>query len=226
MNVTNIEAIVGVAGLILGATYLIGGLVVNLNLSRYGVTEYQVLRVKYLVVGLTYLTNYVAIVLLSIIPAFFLVAAGFFIQQTVLIISLLASLFLLWLWGRPPGHNRFSGLKGWRFWVIAGALSLVYPLSVAIRQVLAPQMSFESGLLLAQAGIAGILSFVGQTYFFARYLYGDANTIFGSMDPIGTGVPVKVRLAGKADELSVLKKASVPMVESDLTDNVLLLERI
>ncbi len=82
-----------------GAAYLVGGLVVNLPLSRYGVTEYQILRVKYLVVGLTYLTNYLASLLLAVIPAFLLATADLIAPQFVLIASLIASLFLLWFWG-------------------------------------------------------------------------------------------------------------------------------
>ncbi len=45
MDFSSLESLISFAGVALGATYLVGGLVVNLHLSRYGVTEYQILRV-------------------------------------------------------------------------------------------------------------------------------------------------------------------------------------
>jgi len=102
-----IETLISLAGLALGATYVIGGLIVNLHLSRYGVTQYQILRVKYFVVGLTYFTNFIAILFLAAIPALFVVASNLLLQQIFLIASLLASVGLLWLWGKSTHSRRF-----------------------------------------------------------------------------------------------------------------------
>jgi len=49
------QNIATVSALVVGITYIIGGLIVNLNLTRRGLVEYQILKVKYLVVGIIFL---------------------------------------------------------------------------------------------------------------------------------------------------------------------------
>src|SRR4051812_9599239 len=103
-----IETLLSSAGLILGLVYVVGGLIVNLSLSQYGVTGYQVLRAKYLAVGLTFLTNFAAIIFLATIGAFLIIAANDFVQQMALLASLVASICLLWLWGKAMPAGRQS----------------------------------------------------------------------------------------------------------------------
>ena len=57
---------------IIGITYIIGGLIVNLNLARRGLVEYQVLKVKYLVVGIIFLLQLTGVLMFTCIPAFLL----------------------------------------------------------------------------------------------------------------------------------------------------------
>jgi hypothetical protein len=48
MDIGNsIQNIVAASAVMLGFTYIVGGLIVNLNLARRGVVEYQILKVKY-----------------------------------------------------------------------------------------------------------------------------------------------------------------------------------
>lgn len=221
-----VDTLISVVGLALGSTYVIGGLIVNLHLSRYGITQYQVLRVKYLVVGLTYFTNFIAILFLAAIPAVFVVASSLLLQQIFLIASLLASVWLLWLWGRSTYSKSF--LFSWRFWVIVGTVSSIFPLMVSLRLGLTlglgGPINYESALTFGQAFLASVLSFVGQTYYYARHLYGKRNVIFGSIDPIGMGIPVQVQLAGEKDKISLLANIGVPMLKPEATDKVLLLD--
>lgn len=221
-----IETVISVAGLALGATYVIGGLIVNLHLSRYGITQYQVLRVKYLVVGLTYLTNFIEILILSAIPAVFVVALSFVVQQLFLIASLLASVCLLWLWGTASKIKPM--LFSWGFWVAIGTISSIFPLMVSIRLgltvALAGQIGYELAISTVQAVLAGVLSFIGQTYYFARHLYGRPNAIFGAVDPIGMGIPIRVQLAGESTEISLLAQLGIPILQPGTTDKVLLLD--
>lgn len=223
---TIISTIISTTGLILGATYVIGGLIVNLYLSRYGITQYQIIRVKYLVVGLTYLTNFIAILFLSAIPAVFVITLGFFIQQLFLIASMLASVCLLWLWGNTPSKKTI--FFSWRFWVVIGTISSIFPLMVGIRLglsvALAGQINYELVIAIVEAILASVLSFVGQTYYYARHLYGRHNMIFGSVDPIGMGIPVRVQMAGESVKISLLAKLGVPTLEPETTDTVLLLD--
>ena len=94
-----IDIVISVSGFALAVVYIVGGLIVNLHLSRYGVTQYQIVKIKYLVVGLTYFTNYIAVLLLSALPAVFFLTVSSLIQRIVLVFSLVASVVLLWLWG-------------------------------------------------------------------------------------------------------------------------------
>lgn len=211
-----LETLVGASALIVGAIYVIGGLIVNLHLANYGVTEYQILRVKYFVVGITFVTNAIAILFLAFIPGFLILTLDFYVQQLFLIASVLASLLLLWVWGKPATSGRRSLLFTWRFWVLTGAVASIYPISAAIRVVISPQITFETGLMLAAAGLSGVLAFVGQIYVYARHLYARPNSVLGSVDPIGMGIAVTVQLALKEEVMPALRELAIP-VQGKLT---------
>jgi len=220
----DVQSIIGAVGFFVGVIYIVGGLIVNLHLSQFGITEYQILRIKYLVVGLTYLTNFGALLLLAALPALVLTIAAPLIQQAALVLSLLASVALLWLWGRSSAKSRQAVFRSWISWLVVGTLSSIFPLMASLRVVFRGQVDVESGVLLIQAILAGTLAFIGQTYFFARFLYGRPTSTFGSVDPIGMGIPVNVQLAGDAANISLLKKMGVPSLQPELTDTVLLLD--
>ena len=55
--VSILQTILSGSALVLGFMYLVGGLIVNLNLARRGIIEYQILKVNYLVVGLISLVS-------------------------------------------------------------------------------------------------------------------------------------------------------------------------
>jgi hypothetical protein len=224
------QTIAGAVGLVVAITYVIGGLIVNLHLSRYGITEYQILRVKYLVVGLTYLTNFIAVLFLAAIPATLLIESSSLLQYVFLVASLLASVWLLWLWGRPLRTSKQRTLRSWGswwFWLVLSTVSSIFPIMIGIRLLLNALITFESGVLIILAFLASVLSFIGQIYYYARYLYGHPNPTFGSfgsVDPIGMGIPVKIRLAGEAKDISLLKSMGVPSVQPELTDDLVLLD--
>lgn len=227
MDITNfLQTLIGVSGLVLGATYVVGGLIVNLHISRYGIIQYQVLRVKYLVVGLTYFTNFIAVLLLATVPATLVVTSNLLLQQVFFIASLLASVSLLWLWGKSAPSKSF--FFSWRFWVIVGSISSIFPSLVVIKLGLiwglGKSINYETVLILVQACIAGVLSFVGQTYYYARHLYGRHNVVFGATDPIGTGIPIQVQLTGEKNKISLLANIGVPMLNPETTDKILLLD--
>ncbi|HET60446.1 MAG TPA: hypothetical protein ENN32_08780 [Chloroflexi bacterium] len=221
-----IDILISIGGLALAVTYVTGGLIVNLYLSRYGITQYQILKIKYLAVGLTYFTNFIAIILLSALPALFLLAASLLFQRIALIVSLLASVSLLLLWGRTTKVK--SSFLSWQFWVVVGSLSLIFPLMIVARLFLIlwfnGSVDYEFGFLIGLAFLAGVLSFVGQTYYYSRHLYGKQNMILGSVDPIGMGIPVEVQLTGKKDEISLLSQIGVPMLNSKTTERVMLFD--
>ncbi len=216
-----IETLLSSAGLFIGLVYVIGGLIVNLSLSQYGVTGYQVLRVKYLAVGLTFLLNFLSIIFLASVGAFFVAASGTLFQQLTLIASLIASVCLLWLWSRTSGQTtRVS----WILWIVLGAISLIYPLSLGISVALGYQINFTAFVTVAEAILAGILSFIAQIYFYARRLYAQTNAILGTSDPIGMGIPVQVQLAGDSADMALLANLGMPILGEGISNKVLLVD--
>ena len=227
---SGLESLIGSLGLVVGVTYLVGGLIVNLNLSQYGVTEYQIVRVKYLAVGVTFLVNSVWNLLPAAMAAFALLV--WLPPQwwwAIAIFSLLAGMWLLWFWARPSATA--SGVKFlrwqlgyWRFWVVVTAAAWVYPLMVVMRQWIAPQSDVFSILLAAVAFLVGVLACLGQAYYYARYIYGDIGSLFGGVDPIGSGQLVRVQLSGKPEDIEPLQSLGVPIARPGLTDVVSLID--
>jgi hypothetical protein len=189
-----LETLVGASALLVGVIYIVGGLIVNLHLANYGVTEYQILRVKYFVVGITFVTNAIAILFLASIPGFLILTLDFYVQQLFLIASLSASVLLLWVWAKPvESERRF--LFTWRFWILAGSVASVYPLSVAIRMMIVPQMTFESGLML----VAGFLTLAIKT---AGGVMSLVTGVYLDLIRFPKGVPVSEISSGAITELA------------------------
>src|SRR6185436_6743107 len=97
---------------LLGLTYIIGALIVNLNLTRRGVVEYQILKVKFLAVGLIFLLQFSVVVLFTAVPVVLLGSysenpdATLRIVQALSIPSILAALILLYIWSRYPPNTQ------------------------------------------------------------------------------------------------------------------------
>jgi hypothetical protein len=220
-----IQLITSVGALLLGAAYVIGGLIVNLHLSRYGVTEYQVLRVKYLVVGLIYLASFVATIPLSwLILVLFSLFAPVVATTDILIAFSLIAVILLGLLGiyrsksRTLQSSRFIGI-GWTVFALLTALSLDYPLRVSLfgpTPGSPEQITFRSAMVI----VIGILSLMGQIFYYSRYLYGNSN----ALDSVGMGIPVKVKLAGTEENITLLEHMGLPTQPPDMTAEVLLID--
>lgn len=221
-DIINTIAIGG--AVILGATYLLGGLIVNLSLAKRGVTEYQILKVKYLVVGLIFLLHGAGVVVLSVIIAFLLLSIeGTQIsQQLVNLVSMAASILLLIIWGKPP-QKRFLFITSWRFWVLAGAVGLVFPSMILIRQVFAPTWDVYSILLVVQGIMAAVLALLALIYHYSSFYYGTYSTL-GAMDPIGVGIPIPVKMAGEPGDMKLLKGLGVPIDKGGVTGTLYLLD--
>lgn len=217
-----LQLITSIAALLLGAAYVFGGLVVNLHLARYGVIEYQVLRIKYLVVGLVFMANFVAVlvgasvatlVALSLSPSTGLTAY--------LVMSLLAAILLIGLWALEKRFRKRNLVLNWViFWVLS-TLALLHPVMVAVRQSIVGSTTLYEAVQIAGAGLAGILALIGQVYFYAGYIYGNP----AALDPVGMGIPVRVRLAGTKADIELLRNLGLPAEpETDLTGGLLLLD--
>jgi len=212
------------SALVLGLTYIIGGLIVNLNLARRGVTEYQILKVKYLVVGLLFLLQSVGIFVFAAIPAFFLLALANnnLIAQLLNIISMLAASGLIVIWARVP-KDTTSILGRWWFWFFMSVIGAVFPVMILIRQILAPMLDVYSVIVTVQALMSGVLVFLAQIYHYSIFYYGRSKS-FGALDPIGVGIPIPVRLACDKEGLALLESLGVPIAKPGATGDVLLID--
>ena len=212
------------SALVLGFTYIIGGLIVNLNLTRRGITEYQILKVKYLVVGLIFLLQSIGVFAFAAIPAFFLlaVADNRLAVQLLNIISMLAASSLIVIWAKVP-KDTTSILSQWRFWFLISAVGAVFPMMILIRQVLVPMSDVYSVVLTVQGLMSGVLEFMAQIYHYSIFHYGRPKPR-GALDPIGIGIPTPVQLACDKDETALLESLGVPITQSGVTDDVLLID--
>jgi hypothetical protein len=227
-----VQLVTSVAALILGLAYVIGGLIVNIHLSAYGVTEYQILRIKYLVVGLVYLVNFIilfiaagmiCIVLMSINivggMAGDRVYGYFYILFTVSFISALALLFI-WIFDKAITRRKWFILKSWWVYVTLSILALLFPLSLVAIQV--GLVSAINPLFPVMLVLIAFIGTLGQLYFYSRNLYGNPN--LEGFDPIGMGIPVKVQLAGEENTIVLLSQMGITSVSPNMTSDVLLLD--
>src|ERR1043165_9035685 len=140
MNIAEIIQNVATAGaVILGIVYIIGGLIVNLNLTRRGVVEYQILKVKYLAVGIIFLLHFLGVILFTFLPVAWIasLSADTFIVQTLSIPSILAALALLYVWSHyAPNTKSFVGT--WRFWFLISTVAMLFPYSYCSTKRLLP----------------------------------------------------------------------------------------
>ncbi|MEP7285352.1 MAG: hypothetical protein ABI947_06260 [Chloroflexota bacterium] len=225
MLIETIQSLTGVAATLLGAAYIIGGLIVNLHLSNYRITEYQVVRVKYLVVGLVYLVGTSVLISVATLTNFVIISQVADISYVALAsLSLLAAttVILIWLFGDRLRPSRFRFLLSWNFIVVASVISFCFPIMVMIRQSFGGSTDAYSALLIVTAVIIAILAVVGQLYYFSREVYGAP--FWANFDPIGMGVPVAVKLAGTEADITLLSHMGLPVSLPDLTDKVFLVD--
>lgn len=216
------QLLAGSAGAALGFTYVVGGLIVNTHLSRYGVTEYQILRAKYLAVGLVYLLNITVNLIPAAIIALLLISLGQLATQLAGIAALLAAGWLLKLWSQRKIRRPF--FSSWRLWVFLSVVSLVFPLMVIARLFLTGITTILDGVLVIEAVVLGLLAITTQVYFYAKFLYAQPTVFAGALDPTGMGAAVWAKLAGKQEEIAFLRQMGVPFESDELTGNVLLID--
>lgn len=218
-----IQNIAAGGAVFLGITYVIGGLIVNLNLSRRGVVEYQVLKVKYLAVGIIFLFHFLGVVLVTSVPAFviFVYVRNFLLIQLTSIISVLGPLALLYVWSRYAPNTK-SPVGTWWFWAGQSILGMLYPLLILFYQIFTPRAALEGITNTILAALVGGLAVIAQIYHYSSFYYGrPAGT--GTLDPIGLGIPTRVHLL--CDEKFAPALASLGLtLEKNIIRNVYLID--
>ncbi len=180
---------------IIGITYIIGGLIVNLNLARRGLVEYQVLKVKYLAVGIIFLLQFTGVLMFTSIPAFFLLSLSddIFLVQGLNLISVLASLGLLHVWSLHASNTK-PFFSGWRSWFMLSVLATLFPVLVFLHQLMALDLSLDWIINSALAVATGALALMAQIYHYSAFYYGQPAVGFFTGDPVGMGIPTAVNL--------------------------------
>ncbi len=214
------------------ALYVLGGLIVNIYLSKYKITEYQIVSVHYLVVGAVFLLNVVWTLLQGIFAAFFVTPLIFINQQLLSLplpilfgLSLFASVVLI-----LPDNIRsrtISGLVG-RIrgkLMILRLLSLLYPFTVAIRSSILLLSGTVSQQDTSSAPSLFMFAIIALTYDYAWRVYGaPIDDKDNRMDiGIGRGTPRPVRLAGDQKDMHLLALVDIPLINSELTNEIFLL---
>jgi hypothetical protein len=228
VDIQTIQTITSAAALLIGTAYVFGGLIVNIYLSQYGVTEYQILRIKYLVVGLVFLFYVSVVVVICAVALLIIVATipSILVQYFWLtfVISLIASLALLRLWlsGKKAGEQKWSSKIAVTAGRWLGLLSFIFPIAIFARQSLLNANDPFTIVQLFAAALVAILSLFGHLYFYTNYVYG--NPEFSKLDMIGMGTPTNVQLAGPGDNLSLLGQMGIPLAQPTLTDKLALID--
>lgn len=206
----------------LGFIYIVGGLIVNLNLTRRGIVEYQVLKVKYLAVGMIFMFQFFGVVIFTMIPVvlFFFFSynttAVQLINRTTSILSILAALALLVVWSRYPPNTKSHAGKWW-FWFVLSVFAMLYPLFVLLHQILAPNNSFEWISYSILAVLVGALTILAQIYHYSSFYYGRPSSA-GAHDPIGMGIPTRVNILCDKSLSPALKELGLSVQKNIIRD--------
>jgi hypothetical protein len=213
------------SALVLGITYVIGGLIVNLNLARRGIVEFQILKVKYLVVGLIFLLHMLGAFVMAAIPAFFLLLLenNVFVLQGVNILSMIAAGSLIVIWAKLP-MDTTSRFSTWEYWFVASLIGAVFPTLILMRHIFAPKFDVYSIVLIAQAIMTAALTFLSQVYHYSIFYYGHARRGLRTLDPIGIGAPIPVQFGCEESKIKLLKNMGIPVKKSNITERLMLID--
>jgi len=219
MNIGDIIQNIATGGAVfLGIVYILGGLIVNLNLSRRGIVEYQILKVKYLAVGIIFMFHFLGALMFTIVPVvlFSLLTENPFSIEFLVVPSILAALMLLYVWSRyPPNTKSFMGT--WGFWFICSAVAMLYPSYVILRQILLPSHQLEWVYNTLLAILTGSLTIMAQIYHYSSFYYGRPAR-FGASDPIGIGIPTRVNILCDEKVSTAFQELGLPIKKNIIGD--------
>lgn len=219
MNINEIIQNIATGGaVVLGIIYVVGGLIVNLNLTRRGIVEYQVLKVKYLVVGMIFMFQFFGVVIFTLIPVALIFWFSYNLQtvQATSVLSILASLTLLIVWSRYPPNTK-SFLGKWWFWFVLSVLATLFPLFVLLYEVFFPNTNSQWISLSVLAVLTGALTILAQIYHYSSFYYGRPSST-GALDPIGMGIPTRVHILCDKSISPALKELGLSVQKNIIHD--------
>jgi hypothetical protein len=212
------------SAILVGFTYILGGLIVNLNLARRGLVEYQILKVKYLVVGIIFLLQSIGVFIFAAIPAFTLAVLdinSIYVFEIINIISMSAALSLLLAWARLRVDSK-SQFVTWNYWFVASVIGAVFPVMVLFRHLFFPVEHILRMVIIGQAVLTAALVVMAQVYHYSAFYYGRMR--LGAIDPIGVGIPTRAQMAFDEKDIRVLQNLGVPVQENNITEDLFLID--
>jgi len=219
-----LQTLITSSAIFLGFTYVIGGLIVNLNLTRRGVVEFQILKVKYLVVGLVFLLHSIGVFVFAALPALGLlfISNQILLMQLINLVSMLAAISLILIWARLyPGSQ--SLLIRWGYWFWASAIGATFPMLVLVRQILTLNTEIVWIIFSVQGILTAALTFLAQVYHYSAFYYGRPSSL-GALDPIGVGIPTRVKIACHPETATLLSNLGVEVGEDLVTQDLFMID--
>jgi len=234
-----LQLVTSAGALIIGTGYLVGGLIVNAHLAQFGVTEYQAVRVKYLIVGLMYLFRLLMLALLTLLFVILIIIVEHSLFGQPWLNDTLPLIFTMLYLGEPvlslgtffllskdrhsskvpqQGEKQHS-LKD-KFTILT-IMSLILPIHVALQPSIINSFPAPSVSLIIIT-ILTIMALLAQLTFYTRYLYGEpSSTIYGA---IGNGSPKKIRLVTAEKNDAFLSQMGIVNDQPNLTQPVWLID--
>ncbi len=204
--------------------YIIGGMIVNIHLSKYRIIEYQLVSIHYLVVAAIFLWNLVRIVAIAFIPAAFLGVAIILGVKWLIyasaIITFLATI-AFGLWPRLPASIRKSSF----ILFILKVIAFTYPLSILVRifHPTTPQVidQLEQWIAYFVNGVLVVIFVIDYaTEVYGTILDNEEDNIGGN---IGRGIPQAVQIVCEKDDFNLLTKLGIPKVDPSLSEVIFLI---
>ena len=225
MNIGELIQNIATGGaVLLGLTYVVGGLIVNLNLTRRGIIEFEILKSKYLVVGLVFLLHVIGVFTFATLLGLllFLVGENMLIIQLVNLVCMISAGSMLVIWARYSSSTR-SWLTDWWYWFFASTLAAIFPMFMLARQIVNPTFNTFWGIVTFQAILTSALTFLAQAYHYSAFYYGRVHGL-GALDPIGVGIPTRVQLACDEKMAMLVRGLGVPVSAAGITSDLYLID--
>lgn len=218
----SLQTVVSILGIAAVLMYLIGGLIVFLYLAKYGVVEYQILQTKFLVIGVYYFVIIIASVLLSFIPAILLIYTSNSVYNFLFLLSISISIiFMILRFQIDETRNGFIALL---ILVLLGSISFIFPIIAIIKASLNNTSIFDSNILIFQASIIFLLSFISQAYYYANCIYGKKRLFFSRNEAFGIGTPIRIKIASDKETITLLSNIGIPVNQEYITEEIVLLD--
>jgi hypothetical protein len=210
--------------------YILGGFIVNLYLTQYGIVEYQVLQIKFLAVGLMFLAVDLFINLFSYFIALLI---GISITTSAeasreillnLLICIPSLIFASQLFFAAIRKRQFNAKRQneWFYILWAGLLANI-PTGFLLSHLFLEQNIPVQGQTLLNIIVCVALAQAALVLYYARWIYGSSIGNSGLM-LIGRGAPVQIEIAGDADQIGLLKELGVPVRKKGITEPVYLID--